>query len=223
MSVIEQNQQSVFSDLVEDADVAPPVFRFKFSEEIVDELTDFAQTHKYDDRADYKEAWSKWTEENNELISRENTRLNQLGFEGDLIDRMYKSARYYYRNKATQKQKPITRRKYVGIGNDILNKMDTQIKTYFMLFDGNDEKNGEIEGEKIKKTPANGYSLFCEEHNTEITETISRLQEGGMSRQDIDLKFKKTYKNRYYRYSRKMGGGKKKHDDPVENADTQEE
>ena len=212
MSVVNQIQQSVFSDLVEveDTEAAPPVFRFKFSDDVVDELTTFAQTHKYDDRSDYKEAWTKWTQDNNDIISRENTRLKQLGFEGDLIDRMYKSSRYYYRNKTTEKQEPVSRRKYVGIGNEILSKMDTQIKTYFMLFDGEDEKQGDIEGEKIKKTPANGYTLFCEEHNSEITETISRLQEGGMTHEDVTLKLKKTYKNRYYRYSRKMGAGKKK-------------
>lgn len=225
MSIIQQQQQqTVFSDLVEESETAPPVFRFKFSDNIVNELTNFAQTHKYDDRGDYKEAWIKWIDENNESISRENTRLKQLGFEGDLIDRMYKSSRYYYRNKASQKQEPVARRKYVGIGGDILNKMDTQIKTYFMLFEGEDEKETEIEGEKIKKTPANGYTLFCEEHNSEITETISRLQEAGMSHEDVNLKMKKTYKNRYYRYSRQMGGGKKKgnstaRDDDVVNSE----
>ena len=225
MSVVNQIQQSVFSDVVEveDTETAPPVFRFKFSDNVVDELTSFALTHKYDHRSDYKEAWTKWTQENNEIISRENTRLKQLGFEGDLIDRMYKSARYYYRNKSTEKVKPVARRQYTGVGNDMLKIMDTQIKTYFMLFeeaesqDDDDlvkekgEGDAEEDVEKPKKTPANGYILFNEEHESEIQEVVEKLSGNGsgMSVNDAEMKLKKTYKNRYYRYSRKMGSAKK--------------
>ena len=187
-----------------------PVFRFKFSIEVVDALTYFANIHKHDSRADYKEAWGVWITENQDIISRESKRLDNIGFEGDLIDRMYKSARYYYRNKSTETVKPITRRQYTGVGNEMLKIMDTQIKTYFMLFEEIDmkaQKDGTDEDvNKSKKTPANGYILFCEEHNSEIQEVVEKL--GGCGG-DIQMKLKKTYKNRYYRYSRKMGSGKK--------------
>ena len=201
-----------------------PVFRFKFANEVVDALCYFANVHKHDTRPDYKEAWTAWVKENSDLISRESQRLNSIGFDGDLIDRMYKSARYYYRNKSTEKVKPVARRQYTGVGNDMLKIMDSQIKTYFMLFDeaeSQDEHDdlvkekgeGDVEEdvEKPKKTPANGYILFHEEHESEIQEVVEKLSGNGsgMSANDAELKLKKTYKNRYYRYSRKMGSAKK--------------
>lgn len=220
-----QSNESIFqtdiSNEKETKDIVP-VFRFKFSNDVVDALTYFANVHKHDARVDYKEAWTTWVNENQDMISRETERLSRIGFDGDLIDRMYKSARYYYRNKSTETVKPVERRQYTGVGNEMLNIMDTQIKTYFMLFEEMENQDDDVvkdkakedateDVEKPKKTPANGYILFHQQHESEIQEVVEKLCGigSGMSAEDVEMKLKKTYKNRYYRYSRKMGSAKK--------------
>ena len=75
--------------------------RHTYSEEVVEQLSSFAKVHKYDDRKEFKEAWQKWMEEPDikNLIVAEVARLTVNGLSGDIVDRMYKSARYYYRKK----------------------------------------------------------------------------------------------------------------------------
>ena len=85
------------------------IFRYKFSEPVVEDLHNFAKIHQYDDRVSYNEAWIQWTEENKELISRESERLKSLDYDGDIVDKMFKSARYYYRKKGTGEAPRICR------------------------------------------------------------------------------------------------------------------
>jgi hypothetical protein len=76
-------------------------FRFEFSRDFIDELSRFSKVHQYDERRAYKEAWQKWksNEEIDRLISFEIRRLEDLGYKGDIEDKMFKSGRYYFRKK----------------------------------------------------------------------------------------------------------------------------
>ena len=49
-------------------------------------------------------------------------------------------------------------------------------------------------------TPATGYNTFCQNNSAALLEEIKRLlqEEKNISIEDLKLKFKKTYKNRYY-------------------------
>ena len=47
------------------------------------------------------------------------------------------------------------------------------------------------------------FDLFNNEFIELIEEETNRLLESNLSKQDIQLKFKKTYKNRYYLFSKK--------------------
>jgi hypothetical protein len=159
------------------------VYRFKFSENFVENLSDFAKDNQYCDRHDFKERWSRWIEANEDLVSRENERLVSLGFSGDCRDKMFKSARYYYRNKSTAKTTPMVRREYVGLPKDVLRAIDNHI------LDGMAGKD---------YSPASGFDAFYDKEQTMITEcvTIGDKLEGGSK--SIYEKIKKTYKNRYY-------------------------
>jgi hypothetical protein len=84
------------------------------------ELFKFSKIHQYDHRKDFKEAWEIWTENNDELIEDEIRRLNNFGYDGDVVDKMFKSARYYFRKKSTEKKEPRKRRSYVGIQSELL-------------------------------------------------------------------------------------------------------
>ena len=75
------------------------IFRYKFEKEIVDLLMYFAKLHKYDNKDDYKEAWNTWFELNNDILERESRRIINLGYDGNVEQKMYKSARYYFRRK----------------------------------------------------------------------------------------------------------------------------
>ena len=76
------------------------VYRFQFSTVVVQTMTIFARIHQYDDRGTYKEAWDNWVQENSNLIRQEKNRLEKLGYQGDILDKLYKSGRYYFRKKS---------------------------------------------------------------------------------------------------------------------------
>ena len=76
-------------------------FRFTFTDEFNKELFIFAKVHQHDERKEFKESWKNWIEEEDikPLINIELKQLREKGFEGDAMDKMFKSARYYFRKK----------------------------------------------------------------------------------------------------------------------------
>ena len=81
------------------------VLRFEFSGPLIERLNDFVIVHNYDDRNTYKEAWTAWLAHHEiaALIQAEVARLNALGYTGDVVDKLFKSGRYYFRDKAKTK------------------------------------------------------------------------------------------------------------------------
>jgi hypothetical protein len=162
------------------------IFRYKFTNDVMDELTSFAKIHQYDDRKTYKDAWAEWIELNQMLIRGEIERLTSLGYTGNIIDKMYRASRYYFRNK-TKKPQPVKRRKYISVDSEMLDAMDTHI-----------HKNIKNEGYK----PSVGYSDFCETNSDILRDEVAKMCMGDLSVDDIIQKIKKTYKNRYFIISR---------------------
>ena len=95
---------------------------------------------------------------------------------------MFKSGRYYYRNKPITKTKPKDRRKYISLSDTIVNSISNYIS---------------ISGLDLK--PAEGYEKYSENNKLLIKEEIDRLKKKDvLSEEDILLKIKKSYKNRYF-------------------------
>jgi len=160
------------------------IYRFKFTEEFMVELYKFSKIHQYDDRKDFKEAWKVWTEDNNDIIDDEITRLLYLGYEGDVLNKMFKSARYYFRKKSTEKKEPRQRRQYISVNKELLDAMDSHIE---------DNMYNDTYQPKI------GFIEFCKDNETLLKETISKIMEQGVKDTElIEDKIKKTYKNRYF-------------------------
>jgi hypothetical protein len=160
------------------------IYRYEFTDEFMVILSQFSKIHQYDDRKDFKEAWEKWTEEKEEDIHKEITRLTELGYRGDIPDKMFKSARYYFRKKnTTVSQEPKTRRAYTGTNKSLLESMDK-----FLL------------EQKEKKTkPSDSFLYFCEENRELLKQEIGHLlNQGYKEKEEIKNKIKKTYKNRYF-------------------------
>lgn len=160
------------------------IYRYKFENKFIEELFKFSKIHQYDHRSDFKEAWNIWMNENNEIIDGEVRRLTNLGYDGDIIDKMYKSARYYFRKKNTEKKEPTKRRVYVGTQKELLESMDEHIKT-------------NISSKDIK--PSDGFDDYCKKNIDILKEEINLLCKAGYKdTNEIKLKIKKTYKNRYF-------------------------
>ena len=165
------------------------IYRFKFTEEFMVYLYNFSKIHQYDDRKDFKEAWNVWTEENDDIIDGEMRRLLTLGYEGDVLDKMFKSARYYFRKKSTEKTDPKQRRQYISVTKDLLDAMDRHIENN--IYDENYQ-------------PKTGFITFCKDNEALLKETISSIFGQGIKESElIEDKIKKTYKNRYFMLTNK--------------------
>ena len=79
-------------------------FRFEFSADIMELIERFAIVHQYDERKSYKEHWNNWYNENKEEMEKEIERMNNVGYVGDVKDKMFKAGRYYFRKKNIKKQ-----------------------------------------------------------------------------------------------------------------------
>jgi len=160
------------------------IFRYKFTDEFTGELFKFSKIHQYDHRKDFKEAWNIWTEDNDDIVSEEVRRLTNLGYDGDILDKMFKSARYYFRKKSTEKKEPLKRRDYIAIQRDLLDAMDDHIKS-------------KINADDYK--PSDGFDEFCKANIDLLKEEVNILCRNGFTNSvEIKNKIKKTYKNRYF-------------------------
>jgi hypothetical protein len=176
-------------NIEENSKINAPIFRFKFTEEFMVDLYKFAKIHQYDHRKDFKEAWNIWLEENEDIVQEEADRLHNLGYDGDILDKMFKSARYYFRKKSLVKAEPKQRRQYISVSHELLEAMDAHIRTNIGLKD---------------YQPKTGFVNFYEANNTLILQTFrSFCQQNIKDVEFIQTKLKKTYKNRYFMFINK--------------------
>ena len=189
-------------------------FRFKMSEDLCLQLYEFSKLHQYDDRKSFKDAWYVWinTVDIESLINIEIKTMKNQGYTGDVIEKLFKSARYYYRKKKSQDfTEPVQRKPYVGISSETLEMIDKHLKEQF---------EGDLKRTTVTKllseskdytiieniSPAQSFALFCKTHVDVLAKEIQLLK---MKQDDSDElldagevieKFKKTYKNRYYNF-----------------------
>jgi hypothetical protein len=194
----------------------PRVLRFEFSNAIIDALKAFTEVHRYDDRKTYKEAWAAWLlmEDTASIFKAEVERLTNLGYKGDVADKLFKSGRYYFRtreptvphtppssaprtpNDANGVRRGLgnqgSPRKYVLLNHALLDAMDDHIERGLQHDDA--------------YTPAKGFADFCKlnaDDSESYRSEVTRLSEI-MPKADSDTgkavhdKLKKTYKNRYF-------------------------
>ena len=160
-------------------------YRYKLDPDILEHLILFADTHRYDDPPIFKEEWDKWVEQNEKMIEREGTRLKEAGYEKDVRLKLYRSARYYFKNKSLEKEDPRERRQYVGTGKDFRDAIDEHMDSI-------------VRTRQLK--PSYAYNDFIEnsKYLPIINETREDIREYGFTTEGIDKKIKKAYKNRYF-------------------------
>jgi hypothetical protein len=160
------------------------IYRYKFTDEFTSELFKFSKIHQYDHRKDFKKAWLVWLDLNEELVESESRRLTNLSYIGDINDKMFKSARYYFRKKSTEKKAPIQRRCYIQVQKELLEAIDNHIRNMII---SNETK------------PSDGFDDFCKNNKEALNIEVQNLYQSGMrDATEIKNKIKKTYKNRYF-------------------------
>jgi len=160
------------------------IYRYKFTDDFTAELFIFSKVHQYDHRKDFKDAWNLWLEDNDDVVNAEIRRLINLKYEGNIMDKMFKSARYYFRKKSTEKKTPTERRQYIGVQKELLDAMDNHITS---KINRNDCK------------PSESFDDFCKNNISVLQEEIAILVKNGITNTaEITKKIKKTYKNRYF-------------------------
>ena len=165
-------------------------FRFKFSNSFLPFIEEFARLHRYDDSKVFREKWKFWENEHRDIINRETQVLESVGYKGDVLVKMYKSARYYFKNKSFEKTKPKKRKQYIGLDRDLLDMMDTHIADVAL---------------KNSMKPADALVNFLDIDAIKpiIKREIVRLKSFNLDILDINKKIKKTYKNRCFNKSKK--------------------
>ena len=155
------------------------IYRFKFSSQISDELDSFVSINKFCVPEDFRDNWDKWTETNKELIDNEIIRLKKLGYVGNVIDKMYRSARYYLKNKSDIKELS-KRKKYIRLSKTFREYMDCHVDRII-----NNMK------------PSDGLDLFI---NMGIVKKMIKdeMVAKKINKEEITNRVKKMYKNRYY-------------------------
>ena len=79
-----------------DAGRTGTVFRFKFHPDINAMLQRFAAVHHGDDLEEFKDSWETLLARYRTAIDIEIQRLQEIGFTGDVENKMFVSVRYYY-------------------------------------------------------------------------------------------------------------------------------
>ena len=187
-----------------DMNIHIKTFRFKFSEEVTSELYEFAKLHKYDDRHSFKDFWEEWSKVPVvvNMLNNEIARLNALGYKGDSMDKMFKSARYYFRKKRETEEEEKKRKNYIGFSKEILRVIDShiveQIKNHITTDVHKKVNEQEIPISNI--SPADAYADFCNKMQNEISKEIGLMKRNSiiLNAKEITKKFKKTYKNRFF-------------------------
>ena len=158
------------------------IYRYTFTDDFQKKLIEFTNIHKFDDATIFREYWDEWLVINNNLVLEEIRSLQNKGYTGDAKNKMYKSIRYYYKDKVDKKVEPKKRRVYISLERDILDAMDKHI-----------DKNQTMK-------PAVAYlSFYNNNSNKQLVEaTLTDIIKSGLDKTDAEFKLKKTYKNRFF-------------------------
>ena len=179
----------------------PHTFHFRFSEKAERAVAAFAEKHQAEPRLVYKAAWADWKDSHGALMKEEERRLRQLGYLGDVEDKMYKAGRYYFgrtrlrtREPPPPNAVPHDEHRYRRVGKGVLAMMDTQIRNHM--------------GDPTW-TPQRGLAELLGAEPDALGADILRMErDWGMEREVAADKLKRTYKNRYQKERRRMARGR---------------
>ena len=127
-------------------------FRYKFSQDMNDELFRFAKIHQYEDRETFKESWAAWVTDTEELINQETDRLRADNYRGNILTKLFKSAKYYFCHKSMTRPQPAKRKTYDEPNREMIDLIDSFIMTVYTI------------------PPKYGFIQFCEKYNKSVSD-----------------------------------------------------
>ena len=80
-------------------DTKTKIYRFKFSPKFLEYLRYFSRIHRFDTAGGFKDNWEIWCDENKDIIEEESNKLKEKGYDGKVLVKMYKSARYNFKSR----------------------------------------------------------------------------------------------------------------------------
>ena len=162
------------------------IFRYKLDDGLTNCMKKFTKVHENDDYSTFKESWEQWIKDNNDIIQRENARLTNIGYTGNIHDKIHRSIRYYYSKKSNRKANPKKRRKYISLDTHLLQKIDNYI-------------NKGMKQETFK--PSLEFDIFLKNNSKWVKVELKRILDlNVLSKEKIYQKIKKTFNNRYSIY-----------------------
>jgi len=172
-------------------------FRFDFSKQTIDLLSVFSKEHGDEKCKQFQCSWRDWvnTETIKKALQEEYSMLKNAGFKGDVYDKMFKSARYYYKKRNNNREKcdkklPIQHTN--RFSSSFLKEMDETIQ--LQLREEIKNNNG------IEKSQIVFFTKYCNIQQNGIVMELRDIKESkGAIPEDIKEKLKKTYKNRFYK------------------------
>ena len=197
------------------------IHRFKYTDHFNQNIKNFASIHRHDSCKDFKEQWMLFIQKDKILFENEIALMLQSGYKGDPYTAMYKSVRFYYRklyiNQTNHnsildngddslKNKPI--RTYITFPPHFIDIVDTYIKHKIAT------QLESIDGDNFTSavSPSDTLKTFCREHETDIMNAIQTIvidikeknNETDFQKLNLSQKFKKMYKNRFYKIQEKL-------------------
>jgi hypothetical protein len=173
-------------------------YRFLLSKELTEPLYEFSKIHQHDDRKSYKEAWTDWIQRTDiaQLLEEEQVKLRNTGYTGNILDKMYKSSRYYFRKKPCQSPRPKERKEYEGVSKDLLASIDSHIQWTI-------EETEKTKQDVIPISPEESFYDYSETHKHMILKELPKNEENQQvlksTVETLFKRIKKTYKNRFYK------------------------
>jgi len=188
-----------------------------FSEEFSKVLHEFSKEHYEETLKQFRQSWQNWisTDDIQMKMKTEIERMrtkNFIGSDEEITQKIYTSARFYYRKKEKRAKKLATDLKeqdskhkpkpkpYIGFSKEFIQIMDNEIKDKILQeADINDTIKPTI---KINQKKA--FQIFTSAHINEISEEFGKLKikydelDEKFIAKEIANKLKKAYQNRFY-------------------------
>tara|TARA_Y100000590_G_scaffold456834_2_gene608217 strand:- start:3891 stop:4397 length:507 start_codon:yes stop_codon:yes gene_type:complete len=156
-------------------------YRFSYSPKFHTLLNHFATIHRFDrDRKQFKESWEQWLKDNKTEVDAEIAILHNNGFKGSPLNKMYKSVRYYYRNKPFMTKNDKHRSIYISLDPVLISNINKHCR------------------KMVGQKPENAFQEFIRLEDYDSWKNIEKNRLN-MNDQDIHRKIQKIYKNHLYK------------------------
>jgi len=186
--------------------------RHDFSEKCKKTLDQFAIMNQNLPRKEFQAEWMKWTNTHEKLFEKESDVLKKNGFEGDIMDKMYKSVRYYHRKKINKKKKKEINqeqeqhnptKKYIRLTDILHNQMNNHITTYMNKHLKNTNTNANTnpqEQELISITHVQSFHDFLENNREMIVGELVKIKHTkGSLVENMGNKLQRNYRDKFYK------------------------